>query len=101
MKKFLLIALILIVSVPEVLADSYMPLPDAVNSRMFSTEGSRPMLNLERTYYDNQAIRKIEEKNSYKNKVEQNKEQPVSDIEEEHKTKTKFKDLFKGFVIEY
>ena len=78
------------------LADVYMPLPDAVNARMFSTEGSRPMVNLEKTYYENQAIKKIEQKHIVP------KEEIKKDVQQdEPKKRTTIKELFKGFVFEY
>ena len=78
------------------LADVYMPLPDVVNARMFSTEGTRPMVNLEKTYYENQAIKKIEQKH-----VVEKQEVKKDDVLDEEKKKTTIKDLFKGFVFEY
>ena len=97
MKKFFILFLSLFLTGCGAFADSYMPLPEAVNSRMFSTDGSRPLENLERTYYTNQAIRQIEAKQK-----PQQQEEQIQEIQQpETKKKTGFRDLFKGFVIEY
>lgn len=99
MKKFLLLTISLFLTSNLSFADSYMPLPDAVNSRMFSTEGARPLVNLERTNYTNKAIMQIEAKQNPRKETEQkNTTQPEPT---EPAQKTRFKDLFKGFVIEY
>ena len=97
MKKFFFLILSIFCTFGFALADNYMPLPEAVNSRMFSTDGSRPLENLERTYYTNQAIRQIEAKQ----KPPQNTEEQTQPIQPEPEKKTGFRDLFKGFVIEY
>ncbi len=99
MKKIIYIStLTIFFATATAMADSYMPLPDAVNSRMFSTEGSAPLMNLERNYYTNQAIMKIEEKQTPKREEKIKDTSPRKDTSEE---KSGFKDLFKGFVIEY
>lgn len=98
MKKFIILFLVLLVNSSYVFADSYMSLPEAVNSRMFSTDGSRPLENLERTYYTNQAIKQIESKQKPVSEIEDNQ----TDIKQVEENKKKgFRDLFKGFVIEY
>ena len=80
-------------------ADSYMSMPDLMNSRMFSTEGSRPLTNLERTHFENQQIMKIEEKQNPRKKDEQDKN--TKEISDKTQEKTKFKDYFKNFVFEW
>lgn len=82
-----------------VFADSYMSMPDTMNARMFSTQGARPLTNLERTNFDNQQIMRIEEKQNPRKQEEQaNKQKNNSDEPQE---KTKFKDYFKNFVFEW
>lgn len=100
MKKVLFITVLFLTS-NLALADGYMPLPDAVNSRMFSTEGSRPLVNLERTQFTNKAIMQIEAKQNPRKETEQNQESDTDTQTLEPQKKSKFKDLFKGFVIEY
>ena len=103
MEKIVLSVLFIIslffISAQTSFADSYMTMPDLMNSRMFSTEGSRPLVNLERTYFNNQEIMKIEAKQNPR-KQEENKDniKQVSDVPQE---KTKFKDYFKNFVVEW
>lgn len=97
MKKILLIIISTFLSGAAVFADSYMPLPDAVNSRMFSTEGTKPLMNLERTHFTNQAIMQIESKQ----KPQRETEAKIINDTVEPIEKTKFKDYFKGFVVEW
>ena len=80
-------------------ADSYMTMPDLMNSRMFSTEGSRPLVNLERTYFNNQEIMKIEAKQNPRKQEEQ--ENNIKQISNSPLETTKFKDYFKNFVVEW
>ncbi len=100
MKQILTVIILVLCFCMPVMADSYMPLPDAVNSRMFSTDGSRPLPNLERTYFNNQAIRQIEMKQKQQNQDKEKIEQKNT-LPEQENEKNGFKNLFKGFVIEY
>ena len=98
MQKILLtLFLFLICSYPSI-ADQMMSLPDTVNSHIFSTDATKPLMNLERTQYTNKAIMQIEDKQKPK---KENSADSKKENEPMVKEKTKFKDLFKGFVIEY
>lgn len=81
------------------IADSYMTMPDLMNSRMFSTDGARPLVNLERSNFNNQEIMKIEAKQNPRK--QQEKENNIKEISDQPKEKTKFKDYFKNFVVEW
>lgn len=96
MKKFVLTSIFLCLTILTAKADSYLSAPDTMNSRMFSTDSTRPLVNLERTNYTNKAILQIEEKQRPQ-KDDEKKEVSNNEIKE----KTKFKDLFKGFVVEW
>ena len=96
MKKFVLASILLGLTILSANADSYMSVQDTMNSRMFSTDSTRPLMNLERTNYTNRAILQIEEKQRPKH--EDNKKEISNN---EPKEKTKFKDLFKGFIVEW
>ncbi len=96
MKKLVLTTVFIGATILSANADSYMSAPDTMNARMFSTDSTRPLMNLERTNYTNRAILQIEEKQ--RPKKEENKKELSNN---EPKEKTKFKDLFKGFVVEW
>ena len=96
MKQILTVIILVLCFCMPVMADSYMPLPDAVNSR----DGSRPLPKLERTYFNNQAIRQIEMKQKQQNQDKEKIEQKNT-LPEQENEKNGFKNLFKGFVIEY
>lgn len=96
MKKFVITSMLLFFTILSANADSYMSVSDSMNARMFSTDSTKPLMNLERTNYTNKAILQIEEKQ--RPKKEENKKERSNN---EPKEKTKFKDLFKGFVVEW
>lgn len=97
MKKILSFLFVFSITSSCVFADAMTPIPDFVNSHIFSTDATKPMMNLERSHYTNKAIMQIEEKQrpQKETSAEIKTDEPVV------KEKTKFKDLFKGFVIEY
>lgn len=97
MKKLVLTTVFIGATILSANADSYMSVSDSMNARMFSTDSTRPLMNLERTNYTNRAILQIEEKQRPQQKENNKKE--ISN--NEPKEKTKFKDLFKGFVVEW
>lgn len=97
MKKNFLFLTIFLISSSCVFADPMQSLPDTVNSHIFSTDATKPLMNLERTHYTNKGILQIEEKQ----KPQKETTAELKTIEPAVKEKTKFKDLFKGFVIEY
>lgn len=96
MKKLVLTTVFIGATILSANADSYMSVSDSMNARMFSTDSTRPLMNLERTNYTNRAILQIEEKQ--RPKKEESKKELSNN---EPKEKTKFKDLFKGFVVEW
>lgn len=95
-----LFSALILVSSTKVSADTYMTLPDLMNSRMFSTDGARPLMNLERTQYNNSQIMMIEDKNNPRKQQEQEMtaKQVTDSLPQE---KTKFRDYFKNFVVEW
>lgn len=96
MKKILFLSFITICICPSVFAEGALNIsvPDAVNSRIFSTQGTRPLDNLERTHYTNNALMQLENKQKIKNENE-NKDTQVVPVRE----KTTIKNLFKGFRV--
>ena len=98
-KVFLIAIMMCITSQVFAFVDTYQSTPDTVNSYMFSTESAKPLVNLERTHFNNIEIQKIESKYSTQNKT-QSSLKTVANTQEE-KQKTKFKDYFKGFVVEW
>ena len=98
--KILLITTIICSTSPVfAFVETYQTTPDTVNSYMFSTESAKPLVNLERTHYNNVEIQKIESKYSIENKTQPTTKQ-ISNTQEKNE-KTKFKDYFKGFVVEW
>lgn len=90
----------------NVLAEVPMPVMNQINSQIFTPEATRPLNNLERDYKTNSDIMKLQEKSvtpkENKKTEDENQNHNVQvNSSEQKKEKTKFKDLFKGFTVEW
>ena len=96
MKKLLVLSILFFTGVSSAFAEGAMTIsvPDAVNSRIFSTQGARPLDDLERTRYTNEALMQMEAKNNPQTK----NEQPVNNKTEDSEEKDKG-GFFKGFRV--
>ena len=86
----------------NVLAEVPMPVMNQINSQIFTPEATRPLHNLERDSKTNSEIIKLQEKNTEKS-TEDKKDSSVliKTPVNPKKEKTKFKDLFKGFTVDW
>lgn len=93
---YILIAIITLLSSNLVLAQNSMNIPEAVNSRIFSTNGAQPLDSLERSNYTNRAIMQIENKNKNINKSSDRNEVQIYNSTDNSAPQ---KGLFKGFRV--
>ncbi len=86
---------------PEVKAEGPIPIINQINQSIYSPESTRPLNNLERDYRTNSEIIRLEQKN----KEPEKKEEKVTDSSlvdaASKKEKSKLRNLFKGFVVEW
>lgn len=93
-------ALVVLLLTNTLCANAQIPLPvvNEVNRNIYSPEATRPLHNLERNYKTNTEIMRLE-----KNEKKEEKQTPESGFVNApvKQEKTKFKDLFKGFTVEW
>lgn len=97
-KLFLLFAVTLSVG-SCAYAEAMPPLPimNNINHSIYSTEATKPLYNIEKNHYTNDEIIRLEKKDKKQENPEKEPTEPVVQVKE----KVKFRDLFKGFTVDW
>ncbi len=93
MKKCLLSLIIILINSSSVYAEGAVNIQSAIDSRIYSTQGSQPFDTLERNNYTNTEIMNLEQKSTPRTEIKN--ESKILPVQEEKG----IKGLFKGFRV--
>ena len=93
MKKCLLSLIIILINSSSVYAEVAVNIQSAIDSRIYSTQGSQPFDTLERNNYTNTEIMNLEQKSTPRTEIKN--ESKILPVQEEKG----IKGLFKGFRV--